>query len=204
MKYFTCLLLFAFTALGSSAWAKVEPAQRLKGTIERSLDVIYGEAYAASTLEEKQTLIRESVEQQFDLDILIRRAIGRNWDLMNAEEQQQVLELVKQLVVKSYIKGLEGKARPELSFGETIQISDKRMEIPSVVVAGEKTIHVLYRLGRMKTGWEIYDIVAEDISVVSNYRQQFDDHFRRGSGAELIEKLQNLLQREDLGANVEL
>jgi phospholipid transport system substrate-binding protein len=56
----------------------------------------------------------------------------------------------------------------------------------------------------MQSGWEIYDIVAEDISVVSNYRQQFDDHFRQGNGAELIKKLKDLLGREELDATIEL
>jgi phospholipid transport system substrate-binding protein len=50
----------------------------------------------------------------------------------------------------------------------------------------------------LKTGWQIYDIVAEDISIVSNYRQQFDDHFRKGNGAQLIEKLEKLLKQEEL------
>jgi ABC-type transporter MlaC component len=40
--------------------------------------------------------------------------------------------------------------------------------------------------------------VAEDISIVSNYRQQFDDHFRKGNGAQLIEKLEKLLKQEEL------
>jgi phospholipid transport system substrate-binding protein len=50
----------------------------------------------------------------------------------------------------------------------------------------------------LKTGWQIYDIVAEDISMVSNYRQQFDDHFREENGARLIEKLEKLLKKEVL------
>jgi len=52
----------------------------------------------------------------------------------------------------------------------------------------------------LKTGWEIYDIVAEDISIVSNYRQQLDDHFRKENGARLIEKLEKLLEQEELDA----
>lgn len=204
MKYLSVILLFVFTATCAQASTASDPAQSLKSTLEASLDVICGPDYAAASLEEKQTLIRDVVEQEYNLDILIRRAIGRNWELMTANEQVQVLELVKQLVVKAYIKGLDGKARPQLSFGDTIQVSDKRVEVQSQVLTGEKTIHVTYRLGRMQSGWEIYDIVAEDISVVSNYRQQLDDHFRQGNGAELVQKLENLLSREDLNEDIKL
>ena len=204
MKYLTSILFAVLAVTFAQASVTTDPAQSLKNTIEASLDVIFAPDYAAATLEEKQTLIREVVEQEYNLDILIRRAIGRNWKLMNEVEQVRVLELVKQLVVKAYIKGLNGQARPKLSFGETIQVSDKRLEIPSQVVTAGRAINVMYRLGRMQTGWEIYDIVAEDISVVSNYRQQLDDHFRKGNGAELINKLQNLLEREDLNEDIKL
>ncbi|MFT4901289.1 MAG: phospholipid transport system substrate-binding protein [Lentimonas sp.] len=204
MKYLSTVLLFVFTAACSHVLAAVGPAQQLKDTIKHSLDVIYGESYASASLEEKQRLIRDVVEQEYNLDILIRRAIGRNWDFIREDEQPQVLELVKQLVVKAYINGLNGHARPKLSFGQTVVVLDKRMEVPSVVVTEDNTINVLYRLGLMQSGWEIYDIVAEDISVVSNYRQQFDDHFRQGNGAELIKKLKDLLGREELDATIEL
>jgi ABC-type transporter MlaC component len=58
--------------------------------------------------------------------------------------------------------------------------------------------NIVYRFGRLKTGWQLYDILAEDISVVSNYRQQIDDHFHNGNGAELIEKLRKMLEDEQL------
>ena len=168
---------------------------RLRGTIESTLDVLYGESDIS--FDEKQVKIRAILEDNYDLDVMIRRAIGRNWRLMSESEQVRVLELVRQLVLKAYIKALDGKDRPLVSLGEEILISEKRMEIESTVLLGEQTFYILYRLGRMRSGWQIYDIVAEgSISVVSNYRQQFDDHFRQGSGAELITRLEDLLQQD--------
>ena len=168
--------------------------QKLQRTIELTLDVLYGNEEIS--FDEKQVKVRAILEDNYDLEVMIRRAIGRNWRLMSAPEQVRVLELVRQLVLKAYIKALEGKDRPLVSLGEEILISDKRMEIKSAVLLGEQTFYILFRLGRMRSGWQIYDIVAEgSISVVSNYRQQFDDHFRQGSGAELITRLENLLQQ---------
>ena len=168
---------------------------RLRGTIESTLDVLYGDSDIS--FDEKQVKIRAILEDNYDLNVMIRRAIGRNWRLMSESEQVRVLELVRQLVLKAYIKALDGKDRPLVSLGEEILISEKRMEIESTVLLGEQTFYILYRLGRLRSGWQIYDIVAEgSISVVSNYRQQFDDHFRQGSGAELITRLEDLLQQD--------
>ena len=187
--------IFVITLLAvSSLLADELERQRLQGTIESTLDVLYGKAEIS--FDKKQAKVRAILEDNYDLEVIIRRAIGRNWRLMSAPEQVRVLELVRQLVLKAYIKALEGKDRPLVSLGEEILISDKRMEIKSTVLLGEQTFYILFRLGRMRSGWQIYDIVAEgSISVVSNYRQQFDDHFRQGSGAELITRLEDLLQQ---------
>ena len=113
----------------------------------------------------------------------------------------QVRNLIDQLIVKSFVEGMVGKGRPILDCGAVIEVSSKRIEVPVVIsFPSGKTFNVLYRFGLLKTGWEIYDIVAEDISIVSNYRQQFDDHFRKENGARLIEKLEKLLEQEELDA----
>ncbi len=189
------VLLFSLLHGGLSASTET---QRLRGVIDAALEVVYGECCVELPLEEKEARVHAILEAEYDLNVIIRRSIGRNWKLMNEQEQQQVLDLVKQLVVRTYVNSMQGTARPEVELGDEILISDKRMEIPSTIKLGETIYSVLYRMGKMRSGWQIYDIVAEDISVVSNYRQQIDDHFRKGNGSELIEKLTEQLTSDDL------
>ena len=184
-------ILFAASLNGQE-----DPREKLQTAIDSALDAIYSECCSHMSVEEKQAEVRRRLEAHYDLDVIIRRAIGRNWGLLEEAEQEKVLELVKQLVMKAYVKGLEGKDRPEVILNEMVRISDKRIEIDSVVTLDGTEVNVTYRLGRMRSGWQIYDIVAENISVVSNYRQQIDDHFRRGDGAELISRLDELLKKE--------
>lgn len=204
MKLIAFYTLALLSLLASQVRAAEPEVMRLNKVIDAALEVIYGPSSMQHSLEEKRVKVRAVIEAEYDLDVIIRRAIGRNWALMEAAEQAQVLELIKQLVVKAYVQGMQGKSRPKIQMGEMISISDKRVEIPSVVFLGEQAINVLYRLGRMESGWQIYDIVAEDISVVANYRKQLDDHFRRGNAAALIAKLEELLKKEDLDENIEL
>ena len=183
-------LLFASALLACSVLTAEEgQREKLQSTIDAALDVIYSDCCSELTVEDKQAIVRERIEANYDLDVIIRRAIGRNWQLMKTSEQETVLELVKKLVLKAYVDGLEGKSRPEVTLGDVTTISDTRIEIISTINLDGKTYFVLYRLGRMASGWQIYDIVAENISVVSNYRQQIDDHFRKGNAAELIARL---------------
>lgn len=202
-KFHAVILAFAVLS-GSALLADGDQREKLQSTINAALDVMYSDCCTGMSLEEKQAEVRARIEANYDLDVIIRRAIGRNWNLMDESEQERVLDLVKQLVVKAYVNGMEGKDRPDVKLGEVTTITGKRIEIQSSISLDEKTYYVLYRLGRMESGWQIYDIVAENISVVSNYRQQIDDHFRKGNGAELIARLEELLTKDDINEDVQI
>ena len=205
MLHYLLRTILLLGLISASSLAAAQPQRvKLQATIDAALNVIYADGGGSLSVEEKQAQVREVVEANYDLDVIIRRAIGRNWRLMSESEQAQVLELVKQLVLKAYVKGLDGKARPEVTLGEVVEVTDKRIEIQSTMILDNKTYYVLYRLGRMNTGWQIYDIVAENVSVVSNYREQIDDHFRKGNGAELVTRLQELLEQDEINENTRL
>jgi|TARA_B110000967_G_scaffold40940_1_gene40890 phospholipid transport system substrate-binding protein len=191
--------MIASVALFAVLPVQANETAKLATTMEATLDIMYLDAYKDYTSAQRQDAVRAIVEDQYDLEVLIRRAMARNWSLLTADEQMQVRNLIDQLIVKSFVEGMAGKDRPILDCGAVIEVTSKRIEVPVVIsFPSGKTFNVLYRLGLLKTGWQIYDIVAEDISIVSNYRQQFDDHFRKGNGAQLIEKLEKLLKQEEL------
>ena len=178
--------------------------EKLQGMIDAALEVIYSDTNTTLSAYEKQAQVREKLESSYDLDVMIRYAIGKNWRRMNEQEQLEVLELVKQLVIKAYVMGLDGKDRPSITLGELTEIGKARIEIESTMVLDTKTYYILYRLRQMKSGWQIYDIVAENVSVSSNYRGQIDDHFRKGSGADLIARLKDLLAKDKINEDTKI
>lgn len=193
------LSMIASVALFAVLPVQANETAKLATTMEATLDIMYLDAYKDYTSAQRQDAVRAIVEDQYDLEVLIRRAMARNWSLLTADEQMQVRNLIDQLIVKSFVEGMAGKNRPILDCGAVIEVTSKRIEVPVVIsFPSGKTFNVLYRLGLLKTGWQIYDIVAEDISIVSNYRQQFDDHFRKGNGAQLIEKLEKIFKQKEL------
>ena len=205
MKFFSYMAsLVLGLLLVVSVSAQELQKEKLRGMIDTTLDVIYSQTHASLSANEKQLKVREKLESSYDLDVMIRYAIGKNWRRMNKTEQLQVLELVKQLVLKAYVIGLEGKDRPTVTFGELIEIGKARIEIESSMVLDSKIYCILYRLRQMDTGWQIYDIVAENVSMSSNYRGQIDDHFRKGSGADLITRLKDLLAKDKIDEDTKI
>jgi ABC-type transporter MlaC component len=141
--------------LGPSVSAQEAQKEKLQGMIDATLDVIYSDTHSSLSANEKQAQVREKIESSYDLDVMIRYAIGKNWRRMNKREQLEVLELVKQLVLKAYVIGLEGKDRPSVTFGELTEIGKARIEIESTMVLDAKTYYLLYRLRQMNSGWQI-------------------------------------------------
>ena len=205
MKFFSYMAsLVLGLLLVVSVSAQELQKEKLQGMIDTTLDVIYSQTHASLSANEKQLKVRQKLESSYDLDVMIRYAIGKNWRRMNKAEQLQVLELVKQLVLKAYVIGLEGKDRPTVTFGELTEIGKARIEIESTMVLDAKTYNILYRLRLMDSGWQIYDIVAENVSMSSNYRGQIDDHFRKGSAADLIARLRDLLARDEINEDTKI
>lgn len=189
---------------GVSVAAEEAQKQKLQVIIDAALDVIYSDTYASLSSNEKQAKVRETLESGYDLDVMIRYAIGRNWRRMSEREQLEVLELVKQLVLKAYMKALDGKDRPSVTLAELTETGKARMKIESTVVLDAKTYYVFYRLRQMESGWQIYDIVAENVSMSSNYRGQIDDHFRKGNAADLIARLKDLLAKDAINEDIKI
>lgn len=194
MKFKT-LIAAVFFLLSATAYSQEGEVAKLEAATSDAMDVLYSVEFSDYTDEAKAVAIRAILERDYDLMILIRRTLARNWKLLSPAEQLEIKDLVTRLIVRAFVEGVQGYERPTIEYKELVMITEKRFEIPSVVTFPDGGVfNIVYRFGRLKTGWQIYDILAEDVSVVSNFRQQIDDHFRKGSGAELIEKLRKMLE----------
>ena len=186
------LFVFAFVA-SNLLLATNDPSIQIKETSENVLEILYSES---QNIEEE---ILAYLSDNYDLDIIIRRTLGRNWNKINSEHQQRVVALIKRLVLRAYIDGMRGKRKPDIQYSDTRFISTKRAEVPTSIYFSDKPIALTYRVGLVSGQWEIFDIVVENISIVLTYRNQFDVFFTKNTSDVLIEKLETLLTNENLG-----
>jgi phospholipid transport system substrate-binding protein len=199
MPYFRYLLVALLTCSSAVFATEQDPAIKLEAAIGSALDVFYGPQAESASPAEKRAQIAVLIGESYDLSVIMRRAMGRNWRKLTPEQQDEVLELFDLILVKvTYDNLSQGIAKPEISYGKTVFESEKRVRVPSTIKLDGQTYKISYSLGKLASGWQIYDIVAEEISFVANYRQQFDDHFRRSDGASLIIKLKELLNGDEI------
>ncbi len=174
-------------------------------------------AALASGIEEVTTLLREAqgrqnlvetlgqlAEQHFAFTTTTRLAIGRDWRDFTPEQQTRAVELFSRLVIRTYADRVTGDIRPQVSVGQATELRPGRVEIPTTVNHGGQTFAVTYRLELDREAtparWRIYDVIAEGVSLISNYRAQFEPIVRRSGAAGLISTLEAKLAEQNASA----
>jgi phospholipid transport system substrate-binding protein len=193
LKY--CLWVASFF-VSSLLLATNDPSIQIKETSEGVLEILYSDS---QNIEQE---ILAYLSKDYNLDIIIRRTLGRNWKKIDPAHQNKILGLIKRLVLRAYIDGMNGKNKPDIKYSETLYLSNKRAEVPTLVNFSGNSITLTYRVGLVSDHWEIFDIVVENISIVLTYRNQFDAFFANNNSHALIKKLETLLTNENLGRSL--
>ena len=196
MKIFRLFFSVLAFLIANQLCAINDPLIKIKETSESVLDILY----SGSQDIDKEILVYLS--KNYNLNIMIRRTLGRNWNKINSLHQNKIVDLIKRLVLRAYIDGMHGKMKPEIKYSKTRYLSKKRAEVPTFVYLSDKPLALTYRVGLVSDQWEIFDIVVENISIVLTYRNQFDAFFDNNTSEALIEKLEILLTKENLGQSL--
>jgi phospholipid transport system substrate-binding protein len=188
----------AFLSLALTSHAKHPAEEKLIDAVDAVLNALFDDRAATLSFADMRLRLRAVIDEKIDFSFIIRRAFGRNWQQMDPQQQHEIVNLVTETLITSYVENFAGNQRPEIQYGRLVEISGNRIEIPSKIELNGREINLLYRMGRMQSGWELFDVVAEGVSIVANYRQQFDDHFRRNDANNLIKRFREMAAKGEL------
>ena len=133
--------------------------------------------------------LKEIINPVFDFDEMARRTLGTHWRRRTPAEQQEFVKLFRAFLEKTYSEKVDLYQGERAVFGrETIDGDYAEVESKVVNAKGEES-PVLYRLKRTDNKWNVYDAVIENISIVNNYRSQFDRVITKSSFDGLIKML---------------
>jgi phospholipid transport system substrate-binding protein len=186
------LLLMGVTSIVEAG----EPLEKVRQTINSVLDVLSNQALPE---QERKAKVREVVLQRFNFEEMAKRSLGRHWPKRTPEEQQEFLQLFTDLIEKSYIDKIEqSEGKETIKYTEeTIENGNASVQT-TLVKERDQNIGVEYRLVKRNGDWKVYDVVIERVSLVSNYRTQFNKILLQESYEALIKKMK--LKSEQLQA----
>jgi phospholipid transport system substrate-binding protein len=178
--------LLLLICLGSVQAFAGTPIEQIQETIQQVLVVVNGPSNQTDA--ERKGILRDTLMSRFDWLEMAKQALGKHWNNVSGRQSEFVAAFAE-FLGNSYV-GKIGSYKDEkiLFVHESIEKNQAQVDTKIVSGAGEPT-SVNYRLHQVKGEWKIYDVVVEDISIVANYRSQFNRILSRGSFDDLLKRL---------------
>jgi phospholipid transport system substrate-binding protein len=195
--FYLLLCSFLFLSTVSISSYAGEPTNLMKQTIDNIIDILKNEELKKpERANERRSEIRKLVGERFDLEEMAKRSLALQWRKRTPEEKKEFVSLFSDLLERSYIKKIESYTDEKILYtAENIEgeyavvrtkiITDRNVEVP-----------IDYKLLKEKGNWEVYDVVIEGVSLVNNYRIQFNSIIRKDSYQELVKRMKNKLEEE--------
>ena len=139
----------------------------------------------------------QNEQQRFGFEEMSQRALGQHWQKRTPAEKKEFANLFGELLERSYITKIESYTGEQkvLYTKETID-KDYASVRTEIVVKRDANVEVVYQLLRRDGTWQVYDVVIEGVSLVNNYRTQFNNIISRESYEALVKKLKLKLEQE--------
>jgi phospholipid transport system substrate-binding protein len=181
--------LFMIFHWGERTWGKDTPTIIVKGTIDEVIGLVTDDRLKEpDQILQRRRLLEETIGRRFDFEEMSRRSLAAHWRNRSEEERREFVELFQALLSNTYAERIENYA------GETVNYLGERIrngfaEVQTTIVSPKGQLSMDYRMMQKEGGWRVYDVVADGVSLVRNYRGQFDRIIRSHSYEELVKRL---------------
>lgn len=186
------ILIFVFSWWSApGAWAGA-PTDQLRDGVDRVFRVLRDPEMAGDTnATQRRKAILTAAGNIFDFGEMAKRSLGQHWAVRTSAERSQFVALFTDLLQHSYIAKVDQHGSAKMVFrGETVDgnYAAVRTTIP---LRNGSEMPLEYRMHNADARWQVYDLSLDGISLVSNYRAQFNKVIRIDSYETLVAKLKS-------------
>ncbi len=182
----------AFAVVASAALAQEAPDALVKRVAEDVLQITRTDPKVQAG--DKQR-IKEVVETKllpnFDFERITALAMGRNWRQATPEQQKELVEQFRQLLVRTY-SGALTQYRDQTMDYKPLRADANATDVTvktEVVRKGQAPVQIDYSMAKTPAGWKVYDVVVAGVSLVTNYRDEFNEQVKAGGVDGLVKSL---------------
>jgi phospholipid transport system substrate-binding protein len=181
-----------------------EPQEKVRETVDAVLAVLQDKSLQGEeNTGKRRAKMRQAVFQRFGFEEMAQRALGQYWPKRTPAEKKEFVTLFGDLLERSYITKIESYTGEQqvLYTKESID-KDYASVRTEIVVKRDANVEVVYQLLRRDGSWQVYDVVIEGVSLVNNYRTQFNNIISRESYEALVKKLKLKLEQEQAASPI--
>jgi phospholipid transport system substrate-binding protein len=180
------LLMFFADPLTSMAGP---PTDQIKATVDNAVGLLRDSRDKAVATQDRRDQLRQILFTRFDFSEMARRALGAHWRRRTATEQQEFVQLFTELLERQYAGIIESYTDEKIVYvsertdGAFAEVNSK------IFTAKGQELSINYKAQLVGQEWKVYDVIAEEISMVNNFRSQFNRVISSSSYDELVRRL---------------
>lgn len=195
---------FAIAAVLLATWSAAAsvtagvPTEQIRATVDRAILVLKDPRLKpAEKTKERRDQLKQILFARFDFTEMAKRALGANWRRRTPKEQEEFVQLFTELLEHAYADIIESYSEDKIIYvGERLE--DGYADVASKVLTSTGAEYSLnYKAHLVNSEWRVYDVIAENISVVNNFRSQFNRVITKSSYEELVRRLR---EKADFGS----
>ena len=166
------------------------PTDLLRVQIDRAVKTLEEpELKKEGKTRERRVAVRRIAEDIFDFTETAKRSLGRHWQSRTPAERKEFVELFANLLERSYLSKIELYTGEKIGYlGDTIE-GDQVTVRTRIVTKHGTEIPVDYKMYKQGDRWLVYDVIIEGVSLIANYRTQFNKIIQTSSYQELVKKM---------------
>jgi phospholipid transport system substrate-binding protein len=184
----------------TNVWATESPMAMIRSTVEKATAILQNPAnQGRENFQLRIAKMRALLEPQFDVQEVAKRTLGTYWQERTEEERQEFIRLFTDLVQKLWGGALDRYNTNVQFLYDQERIDGQFAEVDTRIFdpVQNRGFSLSYKFRQVDNRWLIYDIVAENVSLVRNYRNQFNRILSKSSYQNLIQVLQNKIKELD-------
>ena len=193
------VVMFFMAAVVTSTATAGEPTDAIRETSDKIISVVSDPALKGpEKASERKRRIRKAVDERFNWKEMSRRALARHWKERADAEKREFIDLFGKLLERTYLNNVEGYSGEKVLYvGETV---DQNYGMVTVKIVTKKNTDILvkYKVKKEGTKWLVYDISIQGVSLINNYRKQFNAIILRSSYKDLVKKLEAKVAEDEV------
>jgi len=186
MNTLRTLTLTAIIALVTAGTAVAgEPTDQVRRSVDEVLKFVQSQPDGPA----RRTAVRQAANRLFDFEETAKRALGPHWQQRTPAEREEFVRLFSDLLEAAYVGKIDLYQGEKITYAGEAVDGDQAMVKTRIVTKQGNEVPVDYRLLREKGRWRVYDVIIEGVSLVANYRTQFNKIIQTSSYDDLVKRM---------------
>ena len=192
------LLATVFPLHGEQTYASANDAMtQLQKSVDAILVILQSEELKVpARKDERKQQVLELVNDMFDFQNMARSSLGQTWNTLTLEEQNRFVGLFKNLIEQRYIGKIDSFDNQKVVYHKQLIKGDRAM-IYTDIVDKDLEVPIIYKLQEIDGKWLIYDMKIENVSLIVNYRRDFESIIRKEQFVGLVDKITQQIEKSE-------